>query len=78
MIAFPRHIHTSDRFVIIRVGDIVCINVYFPSSGTKDSELLNDVWSWRSKYSECGCVIGGDFNTDLDPSRLSGVSNQYQ
>ena len=70
-------IHTSDRFVIIRVGDIVCINVYFPCSGTKDrsllySELLNDVWSWRSKYTECGCVIGGDFNIDLDLT--SGVS----
>ena len=41
-------IHNSDRFVIIRVGDIVCISVYFPCSGTTDrsllySELLNDI-----------------------------------
>ena len=72
----------SDRFVIIRVGDIVCINVYFPCSETRDrnllySDLLNDVWSWRSQYTECGCEIG-DFNTDLDlSSNVSKHVNRF-
>jgi hypothetical protein len=72
-------IHASERFVIIRVGDILCINVYLPCAGTKDRnliyyELLNDIWSWRCKYTECGCVIGGDFNTDLNLS--NSISKQ--
>jgi len=64
-------IHASERFVIVKVGDLLCINVYFPCVGTVDrqlicEEMLSDIYSWRFRYPECGCVIGGDFNTDLD------------
>ena len=64
-------IYASERFVIIKVGDIICINVYFPCVGTVDrqficEEILSDILAWRYKYPECGCVLGGDFNTDLD------------
>jgi len=24
---------------------------------------LADIWSWRELYSDCECVIAGDFNT---------------
>ena len=70
-------IYASERFVIVKVGDLICINVYFPCVGSVDrklicEELLSDVWSWRYKYPECGCVLGGDFNSDLDVS--SGIS----
>ena len=76
-------VYASDRFAIIRVGDIICINVYFLCSGSKDrnliySELLNDIWSWRTKYPDCGCIIGGDFNADLDsPNVVSKHVNKF-
>jgi len=47
------------------------INVNLPCSGTVNRlttcvDLLADIWSWREYYSDCKCVIGGDFNTNLD------------
>jgi endonuclease/exonuclease/phosphatase family metal-dependent hydrolase len=64
-------IHASERFVVVRVGDLICINVYFPCVGTVSRQLicedmLSEICSWRCKYAEYNCVIGGDFNTDLD------------
>ena len=63
-------IYASERFVIVKVGDLICINVYFPCVGSVDrklicEELLSDVWSWRYKYPECCCVLEGDFNSDI-------------
>ena len=42
-----------------------------PCSGTFNrnelyNDLLCDAWSWREKYPNCNCIIGGDFNVDLD------------
>jgi len=64
-------VYTAERFVIVRVANILFINVYLPCAGTADrelicSELLAEIVAWRSKYPECGCIVGGDFNTDLD------------
>jgi exonuclease III len=66
-------VYASERFVIVKIGDLICINVYFPCVGTVDrqficEEMLSDIWSWRNKYPDCGCVIGGDFNADLSAS----------
>lgn len=60
-----------DRFVIIRCGDVLIVNVYFPAAGSINrdliySELTNEISVWMSKYSNCPCIIGGDFNTNLD------------
>ena len=54
-------IYASERIVIIKVGDLLCINVYFPCVGTVDrqlicEEILSDIYSWRYKYPECGCI----------------------
>jgi hypothetical protein len=69
----------SERFVIVKVGNIIVINVYLPCTGTIDRELICDdilaeISSWKSKYSSCGCLIGGDFNVDLD-SHCSVATN---
>ena len=64
-------IYCTDRFVIVKVGDLVLANIYLPTVGTANrleiiEDILHDIWSWRLKYSEFKFLIGGDFNTDLD------------
>jgi len=61
-------IHCDERFNIVKIFDRLFINVYFPCSGSNNrlttcSDLLADIWSWRERYSDCECVIAGDFNT---------------
>jgi len=62
---------TSERYVVVRLGQLLVVNVYLPCDGTANrmsiySDVLNDVLSWRLKFSDLPCIIGGDFNTDLD------------
>jgi len=64
-------IYTAERFVIVRVGNLVIINVYLPCSGTVDRELIyNDLFAeisaWKTKYDYCDCILAGDFNCDLN------------
>ena len=71
-------IFCTDRFVVVRVGKVLVINVYLPCTGTADrmfivEDLLQSMWSWRLKYPDCIVIIGGDFNTDLD--KRTDVSN---
>jgi len=72
-------VHTADRFVVIRVGNILLINVYLPCTGTTDREniiddMLADLCAWRTKYEHCKCMIGGDFNSDLDRNCNASLS----
>jgi exonuclease III len=73
----------AERYVVIKIGDLLCINVYLPCTGTIDRQLicedvLNNVALWRSHYSECGCILGGDFNSDLDlQSLMSNLINDF-
>lgn len=60
----------ADRFVIIKVGNLVIVNVYLPCSGTTNrlgilEDVLQEIWSWRLKYSDNPVIIGGDFNSEL-------------
>jgi len=73
LLSVSNRIYATERFVIIKVGDLICINVYFPCIVTVDrqficEEMLSVIFSWRYKYKypDCGwlCVPGGDFNTD--------------
>ena len=66
-------IHCEERFVVIKVFNILLVNVYCPCSGTADRSLiyeclLSDIMTWRNRFSDCECVIAGDFNCDLDGS----------
>jgi len=61
----------AERFVVIKIGNLLCVNVYLPCTGTIDRQLicedvLINVALLRSMYPDCGCIFGGDFNSDLD------------
>ena len=71
-------IFCADRYVVIRVGNLIIFNMYLPCVGTSDrmciiEDVLQEAWSWRLKYPECALIIGGDFNTDLE--KHNDVSN---
>ena len=62
---------SSERYYVTKIADCIIINVYMPCSGTFNrnelyNDLLCDAFSWREKYPNCNCIIGGDFNVDLD------------
>jgi len=61
-------VYCDERFNIVKIFDRLIVNVYLPCSGSSNrlivcSDLLADIWSWRERYSDCECVIAGDFNT---------------
>ena len=76
-------IHCSDRFTVIKIGNIIIINVYLPCVGTDNRFLicqnnLEDAWSWRMQFPLCECLIAGDFNVDLDSiDNFSIYVNQF-
>ena len=59
------------------------INVYLPCSGTVDilsalSAILADIWQWRELHMDCVCIIGGNFNCDLNvSSHASTMINDF-
>ena len=66
-----RTIYCSDRYVIIKVGNYVIVNVYLPCSGTPDrlllcQEIFTELWTRCEDYVNHHVVIAGDFNTDLN------------
>ena len=66
-------IFSSDRFLIIKVGDCLVINVYLPCVGTSNRQLIcedifADIYAWCVRYSDCKIVVAGDFNVNLDCS----------
>ena len=68
---FTTTIHCDERFNIVKVFNRLFINVYFPCSGTVNrltsyTNLLADIWAWREHYTDCKCIIAGDFNSVLD------------
>ena len=76
-------IYCADRYVVIKVGNLLIVNICLPCVGTVDrsdivDDTLQDVWSWRLKYMDCAVVIGGDFNTDLAKrNNVSGYINNF-
>jgi len=64
-------VNVSERFLVVKVGDLIFINIYLPCRGTPDRDLLckevrDNVLYWRSEHPSCFCIIDGDFNIDLD------------
>jgi len=61
----------SERYVIVAVGDLLVINVYFPCTGTNNrlfilEEIIEDLKSWMFKHPHRRIVLGGDFNTVIN------------
>ena len=74
-------IASSEHYCIIKIADWIIINVHMPCSDTFNrnelyNDLLCDAWSWREKYQNCNCIIGGDFNVDLDSFNAFSISRQ--
>ncbi len=66
-------IFSSERCIIVKVHNILLVNLYLPCVGTQDrllicQNVLENMWSWRERYSTCECIIAGDFNVDLSAS----------
>jgi exonuclease III len=76
-------ITTADRYAIAKIGDLSLINVYLPCTGTSGrqqicNDILNEISVWRLKYADCACIIGGDFNVNLDKNcDISRFLNNY-
>jgi len=74
-----RHISNSvnliscERFTAVKIANWLLIYVYFPCAGTAQRELvygdmLSEIDAVISSHSSLSCLIGGDFNVDLDRS----------
>jgi len=64
-------VHCEERFAVVKVFNYLFINVYLPCSGTVDrlsicDNVLASIWSWRERYTDCECLVAGDFNVNLD------------
>ena len=64
---------TDDRFIVLKIGSVMVINVYLPCRGTADRVLLyEEILSQLSAILEdsevSNCIIAGDFNVDLGDS----------
>jgi len=62
---------TSDRYTVICIDKWLVASVYFPCVGTTNRldtymEILNELEVILSEYPNLNCIIGGDFNIDLD------------
>ena len=74
---------SSDRYVVVVVGNVLIFNIYLPCVGTPDrqstvDQLLLEIYDCMSKYRNYYIILGGDFNTDLDKhSQISLAINQF-
>jgi len=78
---YTETIYSDERFVIVKIGRHLFVNVYFPCSGTVDrlvvyENVLSDIAEWYDRYRDCECVIAGDFNCDIDGSDAVSLSVQ--
>ena len=63
-------VFSSERYSVVRVGNLLLFNVYLPCSGSTNrllicQDVLIDIWSWRENFPGCECIIAGDLNVDL-------------
>ena len=61
----------SDRFTAITISNWLLIMVYMPCIGTHGRNFLyydtfSELDSLISAHSDYQCIVGSDFNTDLD------------
>ena len=63
--------NNDDRFTAVKIYNWLLITVYMPPAGTPQrdilySEILLELQALISQYPSVNCLIGGDFNIDLD------------
>jgi len=69
--AITRTLLTAERYCIVSAADWLLVNVYMPSSGVKNrndtyTDILQELDNTLQLYLNRNCLIGGDFNTNLD------------
>jgi len=62
---------TGDRFTVVKVTNWLIICVYLPCTGSDNrllvyGDTLHEIQSIIAAHNDCDCLIGGDFNTDLN------------
>jgi exonuclease III len=77
-------VFSSDRCIAVTVGNVLVVNVYMPCMGTPDRDIsydsiVNDVFSVRCQFADLECIVGGDFNVDLNkPDKFAvDVANRF-
>ena len=71
---------TCERFTAIKLSNWLLVNVYLPCSGTDQrlliySDVLCEVQSLISAHSDCDCIVGGDFNSDLKDAKSHAINH---
>ena len=64
-------VHCSDRYVIVKVGDCLFVNVYLPCVGSTDRQLICDnvvleIGDWCSRFSDCNVIVRGHAPLAID------------
>ena len=70
-----RMILCSERVTIVRIAEWLFLNVYLPCSGTDQrlllcNNILQELQGVINAYPGCKCLIGGDFNVDLNQDSM--------
>ena len=71
MLYYCNTVGCDERFAIIKIGNLLLVNVYVPCCGTQNrivlcEEMLAEVSSWCESFAMCQYIIAGDFNCNLD------------
>ena len=69
--AVAKNIVSQDRLTAVILNNWLLITVYMPCAGTAQRDLLYDdvlyeLQALINQYPSCDCLIGGNFNVDLD------------
>jgi len=69
-------VRCSDRYVIVKVGDCIFVDVCLRCVGSTDRQLICDnvvleIGDWCSRFSDCNVIVRGDFNVDIVAFALS-------
>lgn len=73
----------SERLIAVLVADWLVINVYMPCVGTYNrvclySDIIQEIQQLLDDYPDYSCLIGGDFNVDLEGTcNISSVVNNF-
>lgn len=69
-------VHSSERLIIVKIGETFVANVYFPDLSARDRDLIIcDICNQIEHYVHCNAdtpiIVGGDFNSKF----VGGHSN---
>lgn len=81
--SITRFLYSSDRCLLLKISDMLIVNVYLPCTGTEDRMLIIDdilcnIENYMYEHSSCSILIGGDLNCDLDsPSQAADLIRNF-